>query len=62
MILSVVMTTVLLSVLVHGLTAVPGSRWYAARAEGADPEAAEHEPIEEMPVRLPYETERTSDH
>jgi NhaP-type Na+/H+ or K+/H+ antiporter len=52
-ILSVVMTTVLLSIFAHGLTAFPGTNWYAAYAEKADPDAAEHEHVEEMPVRLP---------
>jgi NhaP-type Na+/H+ or K+/H+ antiporter len=51
-ILSVVMTTVLLSVFVHGLTALPGTNWYAQHAEQVDL-PAEHEQIEEMPVRLP---------
>jgi NhaP-type Na+/H+ or K+/H+ antiporter len=52
-ILSVVMTTVLLSVFAHGLTALPGTNWYAKYAEQTDPAAAEHEPAQEMPVRLP---------
>ena len=60
-ILSVVMTTVLLSVFAHGLTALPGTNWYAQYAEQADPSAAEHEHVEEMPVRLPYVLDRKSD-
>jgi NhaP-type Na+/H+ or K+/H+ antiporter len=55
-ILSVVMTTVLLSVFAHGLTALPGTNWYAQYAEQADLAAAEHEQVEEMPVRLPVRT------
>ena len=53
-ILSVVMTTVLLSVLAHGFTAFPGTNWYARYSEQSDPDAPEHEPVEEMPARLPY--------
>ena len=52
-ILSVVMTTVLLSVFAHGLTAFPGTNWYAQYTQKADPDAAEHEQVEEIPVRLP---------
>ena len=59
-ILSVVMTTVLLSVFAHGLTASPGTNWYAQYTERADPDAAEHEQLEEMPVRLPYVLDRKS--
>jgi NhaP-type Na+/H+ or K+/H+ antiporter len=52
----IVTVTVLISVFAHGLTAYPGSRWYAARMEGtvAVPGAAEHEEVEPMPVRLPF--------
>jgi NhaP-type Na+/H+ or K+/H+ antiporter len=60
-ILSVVMTTVLLSVFVHGLTALPVTNWYAQYAEQAGPAAVEHEQVEEMPVRLPYVLDRKSD-
>jgi NhaP-type Na+/H+ or K+/H+ antiporter len=55
-ILSVVVTTVLLSIFAHGLTAIPGTNWYAQYAEQADQAAAEHEHVEEMPVRLPTRT------
>ena len=51
-ILSVVMTTVLLSVFAHGLTALVGANWYAqyTHRTSGDPE---HETVAEMPVRLP---------
>jgi NhaP-type Na+/H+ or K+/H+ antiporter len=55
-ILSVVITTVLLSVFAHGVTALPGSNWYAQYTERADLAAAEHEQVEEMPVRFPIRT------
>lgn len=53
-ILSVVMTTVLLSIFAHGMTAVAGSNWYAQHNRLADPEAVEHQPVEEMPVRIRF--------
>ncbi len=53
LILSVVMTTVLLSVFAHGLTAVPAANWYAAFTKRADKQAAEHLHVQEMPVRIP---------
>jgi len=52
-ILSVVMTTVLLSVFAHGLTAFPGTNWYATYTDQTDSSAAEHEQVAEMPVRFP---------
>ncbi len=47
----VVMTTVLLSVFAHGLSAVPASRWYARRTRATEStkHLAEHVPIHEMP-------------
>jgi NhaP-type Na+/H+ or K+/H+ antiporter len=51
-ILSVVMTTVLVSIFAHGLTALAGANWYAQymhRTSGNP----EHETVAEMPVRLP---------
>ena len=45
-ILSVVMTTALLSVFVHGLSVFSGIRWYAAYTEQADSAAVEHEHTE----------------
>ena len=53
-ILTVVITTVLLSVLAHGVTAYPGAQWYARRIEGEPRDVAEHAPVTEMPVRLPH--------
>jgi NhaP-type Na+/H+ or K+/H+ antiporter len=52
---AVVMVTVLMSVVAHGLTAWPGARWYAARSEvmTAEDGVAELKPVTEMPVRLP---------
>jgi len=52
-ILTVVITTVALSVAVHGLTAYPGALWYARRISGHAGELAEHMPVAEMPIRLP---------
>ena len=60
-ILSVVMTTVLLSIFAHGLTAFPGTNWYAQYTEQSDPTSAEHKPVEGMPVRLTYVSGRSSD-
>ena len=52
----IVMATVLLSVFVHGVTAFPGAKWYAARMEAmkSEQEMEEHMPVSEMPVRLPF--------
>lgn len=45
--------TIFLSVIAHGLTAQPGARWYAARAEAMaeKPGMPEMEKVEELPVR-----------
>ncbi len=48
----VVIVTVLLSVVAHGVTAYPGSVWYSRHAESIDQEAAEHQDVVEMPVRI----------
>ncbi len=55
-ILVVAMTTVLLSIFAHGLTAYPGAKWYAARAEAMkeEPGMTELVPVSEMPVRIPF--------
>jgi len=50
-ILVVVMATVLLSVLAHGLTASPGSLAYAAGLRRAG-DCAERDPVSEMPARI----------
>ena len=51
---NVVMTTVFLSVLLHGLTAWPASVRFGARMEGlkAEPDIPEHAPVTEMPLRV----------
>ncbi len=50
-ILSVIMTTVLVSVLAHGVTAFAGSNLYGKYSKHADSNASENKPVEEMPVR-----------
>ncbi len=51
--LPIIMMTVLLSVFAHGASAFPGTQWYARRMQplAEDPEACEHMPVSEMPVR-----------
>ena len=53
-IITIVMTTVLLSVFAHGVTAYPGAVWYARRVEAAGPDECKAEMVEvtEMPVRI----------
>lgn len=54
-ILSIVVSTVLLSIFAHGLSAFPGANWYAQRVEkDKSLPTAEHQTVAEMPVRLPY--------
>ncbi len=55
-IFTIVIITVLISVFAHGLTAFPGANWYAARMGKMkdQQDMAEHVPVTEMPVRLPY--------
>ncbi len=53
--LAIVVTTVLLSVVLHGLTAAPGAALYARSAAAmgrAKPDCAEAVPVSEMPTRL----------
>ena len=52
----VVVTTVTLSVFLHGASAYPLSEWYARRVAASGAHAAEHQVVAEMPVRLPYRT------
>ena len=52
-ILAAAVTTVLLSVLAHGLTAFPASRWYSEHITARVPEGGEHLPVSDLPVRLP---------
>lgn len=51
-IFQVVVITVLLSVVAHGVTAYPGSVWYSRHAETLHESAAEHKHVTEMPVRI----------
>ena len=51
-IFQVVIATVVLSVLAHGVTAYPGAKWYARCSGTLDSEEApEHQQVTEMPVR-----------
>ncbi len=48
-----VMLTVLLSIFAHGITAVPGTNWYAKRVKKAMPlDSIEMETVSEMPLRI----------
>lgn len=54
LIYDVTMITVLLSVVLHGITAAPGADWYGSRMEKhavESPGMAEHEPVKELPLR-----------
>lgn len=54
---AVVMCTVLLSVLLHGLTAAPAAAAYAAHSDAriaAEPSWAGGHPVDEMPFRRPF--------
>ncbi|MEK8016913.1 MAG: sodium:proton antiporter [Candidatus Parabeggiatoa sp.] len=60
-IMMVVLTTVVLSIFLHGVTANPGTHWYEwaltkCKSKGLSI-ASEHQPVQEMPVRLPYSKE-----
>ena len=48
------MLTVLLSTLAHGLSAYPFARLYHDGLSGSTPDAAEHQPAMEHPVRIPH--------
>ena len=51
LIFSTVVATVLMSVVAHGVTAFPGTEWYAGRLEAIEGEdMAEHRPVPEMHV------------
>lgn len=51
----IVVSTVLISIFAHGLTAFPGANWYAHRVKKDKSESAvEHLTVQELPVRLPY--------
>jgi NhaP-type Na+/H+ or K+/H+ antiporter len=53
---AITITTVFMSVFLHGLTALPGANWYSARVERMkkDPHAPELIAVTEMPLRLAY--------
>jgi NhaP-type Na+/H+ or K+/H+ antiporter len=52
-IFSIVVLTVLLSIVAHGISAVPATNWYASRLKRkADMDAMEHEQMTAMPTRL----------
>lgn len=51
-IFAAITATVLLSVLAHGTTAWPASRWYSRHVESFDRREAEHRQVSEMPVRV----------
>ncbi|MEE9369699.1 MAG: sodium:proton antiporter [Pontiella sp.] len=52
-IFSIVVFTVLLSIVAHGMTAMPATRWYAARlGKKAHLGMKEHEHVTEMPTRI----------
>jgi NhaP-type Na+/H+ or K+/H+ antiporter len=55
-IFSVVVFTVLLSIVAHGISAVPATQWYSTRLQRkADSGMAEHEHATEMPTRLKWD-------
>jgi NhaP-type Na+/H+ or K+/H+ antiporter len=52
LIYNVVMLTVLISILAHGVTAAPGAKWYAKQVEAVvESEGTEMKEVPEMPVR-----------
>jgi sodium/hydrogen antiporter len=55
-IFAIAIGTVMLSVFAHGLTALPGARWYAAHVAGLSEAAARPElaAVTELPVRIPH--------
>ena len=57
LIFHIVITTVLMSVFAHGLSAFPGANWYATHSDELrqrEGEMPEHAMVEEIPVRLPH--------
>ena len=50
-IMATVVMTVFLSVLLHGVTAAPGARWYS-RVVGRMGECEETQPVTEIPTRF----------
>ncbi len=56
-IFSIVITTMLISVFAHGLSALPGASWYVSRAgemRMQEPDCSELAPASEMRARIPY--------
>lgn len=54
-IMSIVVITVVMSVIAHGMSAYPLSRWYGQRMKACAPRPEhEHAVVTEMPTRLPY--------
>ena len=56
-VLVVVVVTVALSILLHGLTAAPAARWYGARVRGR-PDCEETKAVTEMPTRVGVSSRR----
>ena len=57
LIFHIVITTVLMSVFAHGLSAFRGANWYATHSDELrqrEGEMPEHTMVEEIPVRLPH--------
>ncbi|MEM7586614.1 MAG: cation:proton antiporter [Acidobacteriota bacterium] len=48
----VMIITVALSVIAHGVSAFPGVEWYSAHSETYDATSGEHQDVAEMPVRI----------
>ena len=59
----VVMTTVLVSVFAHGLSAVPLARWYGGRTRGMAmrTDSLEHQQVEELPFCCRMSAELAAD-
>ncbi|HEW98562.1 MAG: sodium:proton antiporter [Candidatus Parabeggiatoa sp. nov. 3] len=60
-IMMAVLTTVVLSIFLHGVTANLGTHWYEWALSKCQSKGlsitSEHQPVQEMPVRLPYSKE-----
>jgi len=53
-ILGPVVITVFLSIFAHGISAYPGTSWYAFMLKGLPGKTHEHKPVTEMPVRIAH--------
>ncbi|MEM0927611.1 MAG: DUF4105 domain-containing protein, partial [Planctomycetota bacterium] len=58
--LSVISITVLMSIFLHGLSAIPGVTAYARALSPLGSESGEHVPVAEMPTRVSKTTDRTA--